>query len=56
MTDLSDRLSQDPDARALQLGALPEAPLAMPLQVLERAGPGFFASLLRGTAAQKAGH
>lgn len=57
MTDLSDRLSQDiDDARALQLGALPEAPLAMPLQVLERAGPGFFASLLRATAAPKAGH
>lgn len=55
MTDHSDRHSDDLDA--LRLGQLPEAPLAMPLQVLERAGPGLFAALLRPRApAPKAGH
>ena len=57
MTDLSDRHSQETAALVARLGALPEAPLAMPLQVIERATPGFFASLLRlGAQAPKAGH
>ncbi|GAB1477915.1 hypothetical protein MASR2M74_04580 [Paracoccaceae bacterium] len=57
MTDLSDRQSQETAALVARLGALPEAPLAMPLQVIEGATPGFFASR-RGLGAQapKAGH
>lgn len=35
MTDLSARFPLDPDLTAVQRGALPDAPLAMPTQVLE---------------------
>lgn len=57
MTDLQDMHSQEIEARVARLGALPEAPLAMPLQMIERATPGLFASLLRlGAQAPKAGH
>ena len=57
MTELSDRQSHEIAALVARLGALPEAPLAMPLQVIERATPGFVASLLRlGAQASKAGH
>lgn len=35
MTDLSARFPLDPDLSAVARGALPDAPLAMPTQVLE---------------------
>ena len=57
MTNQAKMQGFELDRLALELGALPEAPLAMPLQVIERATPGFFASLLRlGAQAPKAGH
>ena len=39
MTDLSAHFIPDPDLSAIQRGMLPDAPLAMPTQILERAGP-----------------
>lgn len=59
MTDLSKQAHYDLDARALALGALPDAPLAMPVQQLEPAGGSFMAALaaiLRPSGATKAGH
>ena len=59
MTDLSKQAQFELDARALALGALPEAPLAMPVQQLEPAGGSFLAALaaiLRPQGATKAGH
>jgi len=39
-------LGEDPDALVASLGALPQAPLAMPVQVLEaRPGEGLLATL-----------
>lgn len=51
----------DPDALVATLGALPQAPLAMPLQVLEvRPGAGLFAKLaelfLAPPASRRVGH
>ena len=59
MTDLSNQSQFDPDARVARLGALPDAPLAMPEQLLElpQTSPlSALLSLLRPARASKAGH
>jgi hypothetical protein len=58
MSDLMQLTMTERDHQALDRGALPEAPMAMPAQVLERADGGFFASLfrLRLVQAPKTGH
>ncbi len=45
MTDLSARFPMDPDQTAVQRGGLPDAPLAMPTQVLERSRGRWMAAL-----------
>lgn len=59
MTDLSNQSQFELDARVATAGALPEAPLAMPVQPLETPAESPFAailSLLRPARASKAGH
>jgi hypothetical protein len=50
---MTDRVLQDLSLPC-EPGLLPEAPLAMPAQVLERSGGGLFALLLRLRPAQAA--
>ena len=59
MTDLSNQSQFETDDRVATLGALPDAPLAMPAQPLELpdASPvAALLSLLRPARATKAGH
>ncbi|MEY4982833.1 MAG: hypothetical protein RIR62_1099 [Pseudomonadota bacterium] len=59
MTDLSNQSQFETDSRVAKTGALPEAPLAMPVQPLEapQASPlAALLSLLRPARATKAGH
>jgi len=59
MTDLSNQSQFDTDTLVARLGALPDAPLAMPEQLLEmpQASPlSAVLSLLRPARASKAGH
>lgn len=58
MMDLSQQERFDLDRLAEELGALPEAPLAMPVQQLEQpVFPALMALLRpRGVAQAKAGH
>lgn len=59
MTDLSDQAQFETETRVRELGALPVAPLAMPLQVLEiQRGAGLFDFLLqlRPARTSKVGH
>ncbi len=59
MTDLSNQSQFDADTLVSKLGALPDAPLAMPAQVLEASHPSPLSallSLLRPARASKAGH
>lgn len=59
MTDLSDQAQFDTETLVRERGALPTAPLAMPLQQLEMPrGAGFFDFLLnlRPARPSKAGH
>lgn len=59
MTDLSNQSQFDADMMVSKLGALPDAPLAMPAQPLEQ-GQGSvlmaILSVLRPARASKAGH
>lgn len=58
MTDLSQQEQFDLDRLAEDLGALPEAPLVMPVQTLESPMMAGFLALfrLRPVPAHKAGH
>jgi len=58
MTNQAKMQGFDLDRLALELGALPEAPLAMPVQELESPAGGFFGAFfrLRPAPARKAGH
>lgn len=58
MTNQAKMQGFDLDRLALELGALPEAPLAMPVQELESPDGGVLGALfrLRPAPARKAGH